>query len=409
MIILSTEPRSKLLLPQRRLEWDQPSAHGYGIPNQTRFRLTARTDDGFIVWRGWFDDREDADEFLWALFTKTLQWTRALWGLPSPKWYPMYPGLRYDFATVTFLTSPINADSIYTRPIDWNNSNNSMECIGGGGNGYSGQGVAYGGGGGGGAAYSKVSNRTIGATANCWIGQHTQGSYFGIPGTDYASAMVIAAGGADSVQVWYGGAGGPASSGTGDIKYSGGYSQSSYYGASGGGGAAGPHGAGGAGGGSIDSYASSGGGGGGNGGGSDGQPGHQGAVGGNGGNNFSGVGGGVGGTGIAPPGTLGGGAAGGCGYGYGQAAAHGAAGGNGIEWDSSHGSGGGASGGGDGGDSTGIIGGYGYGGGFYGGGGGGGGAGTYSGSAGAGAQGIVVVIYTPQVKAGGFNMPMLGM
>jgi hypothetical protein len=58
-------------------------------------------------------------------------------------------------AVVTFLTSGTS----YSTPVDWNNSDNSIECIGAGGNGSS-QGAA-GGGGGGGGAYAKIVNLTI--------------------------------------------------------------------------------------------------------------------------------------------------------------------------------------------------------------------------------------------------------
>ena len=64
MIILPERniPRGKLLLPMRPAEWRQPSQRKaiFGIEDQTRFRLTARLNDGFIAWRGWFDSREDA-------------------------------------------------------------------------------------------------------------------------------------------------------------------------------------------------------------------------------------------------------------------------------------------------------------------------------------------------------------
>src|SRR4029077_9490247 len=99
---------TRILLPQRRLEWDQPSERpsAFCIPNQVRFRLTARLNDGFIVWRGWFDDRDDADEFLWAMATGSLWRERELWRLPDPWWHPdLGEGVVYQFATVTFITN----------------------------------------------------------------------------------------------------------------------------------------------------------------------------------------------------------------------------------------------------------------------------------------------------------------
>lgn len=57
-------------------------------------------------------------------------------------------------AVVTFLTSGTS----YATPSDWNNTNNSIECIGAGGDGGS---ANNGGGGGGGGAYAKITNLAI--------------------------------------------------------------------------------------------------------------------------------------------------------------------------------------------------------------------------------------------------------
>ena len=70
MIILPDRniPRSKVLMPMRLRDY-APSQRTctFGIENQTRFRLTARLHDGHIAWKGYFDDRDDADAFLAAL------------------------------------------------------------------------------------------------------------------------------------------------------------------------------------------------------------------------------------------------------------------------------------------------------------------------------------------------------
>ena len=74
MIILPERglARGKMLLPQKRKEWIASSQRSttFGIENQTRWRLDARLNDGHLVWRGWFDDREDCDEFLWAYYER---------------------------------------------------------------------------------------------------------------------------------------------------------------------------------------------------------------------------------------------------------------------------------------------------------------------------------------------------
>ena len=44
----------------------------FGNENKTRFHISARLNDGHLVWRGWFDDRYEADAFLYAIATDTL-------------------------------------------------------------------------------------------------------------------------------------------------------------------------------------------------------------------------------------------------------------------------------------------------------------------------------------------------
>src|SRR5438105_2792405 len=129
-------PATKLLLPQRRLEWDQPSARlsTFGERNQTKFCLSARLTDGFLVWRGWFEDREDVDAFLWALASGTLRFERALWDLPTPSCCPgLGEAISYCLATVTFVAS----GTTFSIPSDWTSSN-IIETIGAGGNGGAG-------------------------------------------------------------------------------------------------------------------------------------------------------------------------------------------------------------------------------------------------------------------------------
>lgn len=382
-------PKPRILLPVPKAEWRTPSRAQpkdcFGNENRTRFRLRARLHDGHVVWRGWFDDRDDADAFLTAIALGTLHQQPDLWRLPTPQWYPdLGERLSYDFATVTFLTSPTGSNQTYTSPSDWNNSNNNIQTLGSGGSG--GVVVTTSGGkhvtGGGGGAWNKTTNLSFatpgtttatyriatGATAasstTFSVGNDGGDSWFN--GTTLAASSVGSKGGlaggaaAGSVS---GGAGGTGLSGIGSSSNNGGrggnLTGASGSGASGGGGAAGSTGAGNAG---ADSTSTS-------------------TVYTNGGSGDAGSGGSSG-TGSATVPT---------------------SGGDGTEWDGSHGSGGG--GGGSGLSSTpGNGGNYGAGGGAM-------RLGSGTATSGAGIQGIIVVTYTPlsTYTSGWGNLAMMGM
>ena len=288
----------------------------------------------------------------------------------------------------------ITSGTTFTVPNDWNSSNNTIEVISGGGGGC-GHNPGGGNGGGGGGAYSQITNLTLTPSATIDLVVGVAGGFRGdggdtwFNGTTCAGASVCADGGIGAVNQ-AGGTGGTAANSVGTLKYDGGTGGTGNGTADsqgGGGGAGGPNGAGGAGGFGDDDNLTDGvgGGGGGNGGrtttggyvGGDGRV--SDTVGADGGNNFSNTAssGGTGGNG--GPGEAG---ADGGGGGGGSDAQAGGNGGNGIDWDATHGSGGG---GGGGGDSAG-----GGTGGLYGGGGGGG-----VGNQPTGAQGIIVITYTP--------------
>jgi len=311
----------------------------------------------------------------------------------------MLPGLtpsplfgRGTKVRTVILTEP--GAGTWTVPADWSNSNNSIECIGGGAGGLGGvNGQSAGGGGG----YSKSVNLTLtpGASIQYRVGPGGQGSTSttGNAGGDtwFNSAAFPSSGQAcgakgspaairNAVSPGAAAAGGYAT-GTGNAKFGGGsggagVDTTNNCGA-GAGGAGGPNGNGANGAGA----GSPGGGGGGNGGGANGAiP--------NGGNNSLGTGGAVGATG-APgvPGTLGGGGAGATSF------ALGGQGGNGVDIVAGFlGSGGGGGGGFATGVSNATQGGNG---GLYGGGGGGAGqrlSGT--GTGGHGAPGIIIIRYS---------------
>ena len=366
-------PRGRFLLPMRRVEWMPPSRAS--VKDQlghdgvmTSYRVRARLHDGHIAWTGWFQDREDFDAFLWAVAQGTLRHERALWRLPSPEWHPgISEGVHYDFATVTILTGSAGSSQTYTRPADWNNSDNEVEMIGGGAGGGRGANGAAGRAGAGGGAYSSDLNVAIGATATYQIGANGAGatatntaggaggdSWFN--GTSLASASVSAEGGNGSTAT--AGAGGLASNSIGSTKFNGGTGGTGVAGngaGGGGGGAGGPN-----------------------------------AAGGN-GSNGSGATGGTGGRG---DGTFGG-----------TGGASKSNGNPGTEWTTAGSGGGGGGGGGSSSTNTGGNAGN------YGGGGGGGGTGgSANGPGGSGTQGVIVLTYTPLLfSLANGNLAMLGM
>lgn len=120
-----------------------------GIDNRTYQEITARTSDGKLYWRGWFEDRDDADEFLFQLINSKII-SSDVRKLPKKSsqphtfveaaWYPaMYEGewnkefaelpLTYYCVTHTYLTS--TGSGTYTKPTDWNDGDNYIRGIGG--------------------------------------------------------------------------------------------------------------------------------------------------------------------------------------------------------------------------------------------------------------------------------------
>lgn len=308
----------------------------------------------------------------------------------------------------------------WSVPSDWNNAINKVELVGGGGEGAIG--YLCGGGAGGGGAYSSVSNiaLTPGASVAYHVGAGGSSGGYGAAGGDswfgassFAAAPVAAKGGGggandtagSSCAVHAGGAGGQAASGIGAVKYSGGAGGSSAFGGGGGGGAAGRLGPGAAGGAYGGGNYSSGAGGGGADNGTVGGN-NSSYVGGTGGNSgYSGSGGAASSNTSCSSGTNGGGGSGGytgaCGGGFGGA---------GTEWTASNvwngsaytgSSAVGGSGGGGGGGGAGVLwpstsaGRPGGAGGLYGA--GGGGSASVNDTGGTGAQGIIVITYTPAI------------
>jgi hypothetical protein len=205
MIILPDKNiiRTKFLLPISEKTWRTPSLAQpkdvFGQENNTRFNIKARLNDGYVVWSGWFESRDDFDVFLWSIITKKLKTQKALWNLPTPSWTPdIGVNVSYDFSTITAIVSPITTVSTYTTPLDWNNANNSVETIGGGASGgvRRQNGVRTGTGGGGGG-YSKSTNLTLTTGGS--------NSYsIGLGGAGVSTASSVTVNGIDGGQTWFG-------------------------------------------------------------------------------------------------------------------------------------------------------------------------------------------------------------
>ena len=197
--------------------------------SKTRYRVGARQ-NGVLFFRHWIDEPGAAEEF----------W-RDLRERPLPSWLPSphdYPGLSYEFSTVTFLTT--TGSQTYSVPADWNSGNNKVEAVASAGNAAASSG--YGGGGGGGGAYAAQTNVSLTPSG-------TAPYYCGAAGattkTSFNTSSVVADYGT-SASNNTNGTGGLSANCTGALKYSGG---DGYVGillgvGGGGGGAAGPHGAG---------------------------------------------------------------------------------------------------------------------------------------------------------------------
>lgn len=385
--------QTRFFSPVAKSEWRESSQaqkkDQLGNQDKTLFRVQARVNDGAIIWTGWFEDRFDADAFLFSVATGNILNERALWKLCYPEWHPdicisaiyeyhalvflsAYPGEVQEWivpsdwsapgfspyeSLLAFSSSPtyVTSGTSDTVASNWNNSNNKVEGIGGGNGNLNQTGIN--GGGSGGGAYSLKSNISLTPSGSVsyqvGIANGTAGSGTTPTGNTYFkdSSTLIAAGGSpatNSGSTGIGGSGGTTANSVGDTLYKGGDGGGSTNAGGGGGGAAGKNGAGN-----------------------------------NGGNQTTHTGG---------SGDAGFGGAGG---------ASGGAGGNGTEFSSSpaYGSGGGG-GGAPVGDTIGSDAGT------YGGGGGGGSNRT----SGQGKQGLIVITYTPVVPMKtGFNMPMLGM
>lgn len=416
-----------LILPQHQYrilrrkplhEWREPSQRRTlgGIENRTWFSLTARTSDGVRFWRGWFEDWADADAFLWALTVhcqtgapiprdirrlpqassldpKTRYWDGRgdLHTFQWAVWFPaLYEGewreewaelpLVYEKLAVTdFLTSPTGSNQTWNSPSDWNNSDNTIYCVGGGGSGGRAQGAArLEGAGGGGGCMMQALNFQVASpgttTATYQIGAGHAGSAG--TGSQAGTAGGISwfndtsnpGAGSDATKCSAddGNAGGASSAANGGQggQTSASWGTSGFNGGNGGGCTAGP-----------SSWCGSG-------------------AGGAGGTTGDGA---NGDTATSTVGSAGG--AGGATNGGSAGAADGGSAGAGTAFEGTHGAGGGGGGRQANSGTAGA-------GGLYGGGGGGVAANSGTLTSGAGRQGLIVVVYTPAVAAAGGRGPL---
>ena len=84
-------------MPMHKDAWRQPSQRQsiFGVENKVKFCITAVLNDGFVVWRGWFDDRSDADMFLFSIVSGSINYEKELWNLPNPVWFPEFAAPNY--------------------------------------------------------------------------------------------------------------------------------------------------------------------------------------------------------------------------------------------------------------------------------------------------------------------------
>lgn len=238
MIILPDRniARAKILMPMLPREWRTPSQaqpkNVFGHENQFRFCATARY-RGRIVWRGWFDDREDFDRFIWAMVDGSIERDHYVQRLPTPWWSTdLGEGLTYEFVTTVFIVSGTS----WSVPADCTGvsgqSGEFIDTIGGGGSGCGA--VLNKASGGGAGAFSRITSLALtpSGSVTIQIGAFGAGSSgAGNPGTDtwfngstlaLSSVGAKAGGGGATGASPVGGAGGLASAGVGTTKNNGG-------------------------------------------------------------------------------------------------------------------------------------------------------------------------------------------
>jgi hypothetical protein len=107
----------------RLRDWRPSDEHGH-VPVH-RWVVRARVSDGAIVRELWFDDRDEADAFLFS----------RIMGTPWPHYEPLeYPATWQIFTNVT-LTTPLGANTTYNVPADYIAASSRWDVIAAGGSG----------------------------------------------------------------------------------------------------------------------------------------------------------------------------------------------------------------------------------------------------------------------------------
>lgn len=186
MIILPDRhaPVGRFFLPIARSAW-MPSSQAmpkdrFGNPDLRLIHVTA-VRAGQPVWRGYFEDQDDANAFLegLALHIAGAPMPRSLWDLPqrfrwrgfpetfslsriSGPWCPeIDEEATYIYASTATISSSPGSNQTYTSDATWNNSVNTVQVIAGGGGGgavNTGTGANRSATGGGGAASNEITN-----------------------------------------------------------------------------------------------------------------------------------------------------------------------------------------------------------------------------------------------------------
>jgi len=198
----------RILLPIPKCDWSPSQRrHTYGPEDKFYWTITARLNDGHPVWKGKFLDRDDADAFLLAAVSGSLNIEPPLWRLSNPEYFPLeYPVTWYVLTNVVLSGGAGSGNQSFTTPADYSASGSFWLTVGAGGGGAavnnSGSAAAVTGAGGG--ASNQITNRLLSGVitynvpaggaggnittpnaiapgslgANCWFGATTLTSSF---------------------------------------------------------------------------------------------------------------------------------------------------------------------------------------------------------------------------------------
>lgn len=204
------------------MTWQVPSAD---LGTEIYYVLKAKTSDGLIYWQGATKDRDDFDELLHCIALGVVD--HHVSKLIFPYYDPALLELPVLYAVDTVTYKTTTGAGTYAIPADWSSTNN-IQGLGSGAGGAQSRGAYYSyqpGGGGGGGAYAKTNNITgLSGTRDFWVGA---GGAFNAAGAatwfkNNSGTKIMEAVGGNLGGIVTAGTGGAAASSTGDVKYSGG-------------------------------------------------------------------------------------------------------------------------------------------------------------------------------------------